>query len=88
MDMEPREFSGRERMLIDWMSVRNAMLRADGGEMKITYHKNDFAGGGIFGLTVEVELLFDELLPPGFTEDEKTAIDVAKKRIELENKDK
>lgn len=81
--MESKEFSGRERMLIDWMSVRNAILRADGGEMKVTYHKNDFAGGGIFGIAVEVELTFDELLPINFTDDEKAAIDVAKKRLEL-----
>lgn len=74
-------FSGRERMLIDWMSVRNAILRADNGEMKVTYHKNDFAGGGIFGVTVELDLSFNELLPPGFTEDEKAAIDAAKKRL-------
>ena len=82
--MADKEFTGRERMLIDWMSVRNAILRADGGEMKVTYHKNDFAGGGIYGLTVEIDLTFNELLPQDFTADEKAAIDAAKKRKESE----
>lgn len=86
--MTDREFTGRERMLIDWMSVRNAILRADGGEMKVTYHKNDFAGGGIYGLTVEIDLTFNELLPQNFTEDEKAAIDAAKKHKESEKNQK
>lgn len=79
--MADKEYTGKERMLLDWVSVRNAILRADSGEMKVTYHKNDFAGGGVFGVSVELDLKFDELLPPDFTEDEKAAIDdaIAKK---------
>ena len=85
--MVDKEFTGKERMLIDWMSVRNAILRADTGEMKVAYHKNDFAGGGIFGLTVELELGFNELVSPDFTQDEKAAIDAAKlKKIEEDKK--
>lgn len=80
-----KEFTGKERMLIDWMSVRNAILRADSGEMKITHHKNEFANG-IVGLVVELILEFDEPMPPGFTEDEKAAIDAAKaKKVESES---
>jgi hypothetical protein len=74
-----KEFTGKERMLIDWMSVRNAILRADTGEMKITHHKNEFVNG-IVGVVVELVLNFSEPVPPGFTEDEKSAIDAAKKQ--------
>jgi len=74
-----KEFTGKERMLIDWMSVRNAILRADTGEMKITHHKNEFANG-IVGIVVELMLNFNAPVPEGFTEDEKTAIDTAKKQ--------
>lgn len=83
--MADKEFTGKERMLIDWMSVRNAILRADSGEMKVTHHKNEFANG-IVGLVVELVLNFDNLMPPGFTKDEKAAIDAAKKQQEDEEK--
>ena len=79
--MSSKEFTGKERMLIDWMSVRNAILKADTGEMKVTHHKNEFANG-VVGLVVELVLNFNDLMPPGFTKDEKSAIDTAKKQIE------
>ena len=81
-----KEFTGKERMLIDWMSVRNAILRADTGEMKVTHHKNDVPGGGVVGITVELVLEFNEAMPPGFTKDEKAAIDTAKQQKEEEDK--
>ena len=77
--MGAKEFTGKERMLIDWMSVRNAILRADSGEMKVTHHKNEFANG-VVGLVVEVVLNYNEVVPDNFTKDEKTAIDAAKKK--------
>ena len=79
--MSDKEFTGKERMLLDWMSVRNAILRADAGEMKVTHHKNDFVNG-IVGIVVELKLDFNDPMPPGFTEDEKAAIDTAKKQKE------
>lgn len=80
-----KEFTGKERMLIDWMSVRNAILRADEGEMKITHHKNEFANG-IVGVVVELVLNFSVPLPPGFTDDEKAAIEAAKdQKIKLDS---
>ena len=79
--MGDNEFTGKERMLLDWMSVRNAILRADEGEMKVTHHKNEFANG-VVGLVVELVLNFNEPMKPGFTEDEKVAIDTAKKQID------
>lgn len=85
--MSSKEFTGKERMLIDWMSVRNAILRADEGEMKITHHKNEFANG-IVGVVVELVLNFNELVQPGFTKSEKEAIDIAKKQQEDQPKSK
>ena len=79
--MSGKEFTGKERMLIDWMSVRNAILIADEGEMKVTHHKNEFANG-VVGIVVELVLNFNDPMPPGFTEDEKAAIDAAKKQID------
>jgi hypothetical protein len=79
------EFTGKERMLIDWMSVRNAILRADTGEMKVTHHKNEFANG-VVGIVVELVLNFNDPMKPGFTEDEKAAIDMAKKQQEEQEK--
>jgi len=81
-----KEFTGKERMLNDWMSVRNAMLIADSGEMKVTHHKNEFANG-VVGIVVEVVLNFNEAMKPGFTDDEKTAIDMAKKQQEEQEKE-
>jgi len=83
--MSDKEFTGKERMLIDWMSVRNAILRADEGEMKVTYHKNDFVDG-IIGVVVELVLNFDDPMPAGFTADEKVAIADAKKKREKKRK--
>ena len=83
--MADKEFTGKERMLNDWMSVRNAILRADEGEMKVTYHKNDFVNG-IVGIVVELKLDFDNPMAPGFTENEKAAIDTAKKQKEKDQK--
>lgn len=83
--MSNKEFTGKERMLIDWMSVRNAILRADTGEMKVTHHKNEFANG-VVGIVVEVVLNFNDLMQPGFTDDEKIAINTAKKQKEEQEK--
>ncbi len=85
--MGNKEFTGKERMLIDWMSVRNAILRADTGEMKVTHHKNEFANG-VVGIVVELVLNFNDPMQPGFTDDEKIAIDVAKKQKEKQEKSK
>lgn len=83
--MANKEFTGKERMLIDWMSVRNAILRADTGEMKITHHKNEFANG-VVGVVVELVLNFNDPMPAGFTNDEKASIDAAKDQQEEQNK--
>jgi len=80
--MADKEFTGKQRMLIDWDMVRNAILWADTGEMKVTHHKNNVPGGGVVGISVEVNLGFDEALSENFTEDQKKAIDKAKKDLE------
>jgi len=82
-----KEFTGKERMLIDWMSVRNAILRADEGEMKVTHHKNEFANG-VVGIVVELMLNFNDPMHPDFTKSEQEAIDAAKKQQEDQEKSK
>lgn len=84
--MSSKEFTGKERMLLDWMSVRNAILRADTGEMKVTHHKNEFVNG-VVGLVVELVLNFNDPMTPGFTDDEKAAIDAAKEQKEKEEEE-
>jgi hypothetical protein len=73
------EFTSKQRMIIDWMSMKNAIVRAQSGEMKIALHRNEFAGGLIIGVSVEVLLGFDQPLPETFSDEEKDKIDKAKK---------
>lgn len=77
-----KEFNSKQRMLLDWEMVRNAILWADNGEMKVTHHSNNVPGGGVVGITVEVNLGFDDAKPANFTKDEQAAIDKAKKELE------
>lgn len=71
------EFTSKQRMLIDWMSMKNAIVRAQSGEMKIALHRNEFAGGLIIGASVDVLLGFGESLSETFTDEEKARIDKA-----------
>jgi hypothetical protein len=72
---------GKEKMLYDWMEVRNAILRADSGEMKITYRKRVHDADNIIGLVAEINLDFDNPVPPHFTEEEKSTIDAVKQEL-------
>jgi len=49
---------GKERMLLDWVSVRNAILRAQSGEMKVSYLKEPHSEDkkAVVGIFVEVFL--------------------------------
>ena len=84
--MANQEFDSKQRMLLDWEMVRNAILWADSGEMKVTHHKNNVPGGGVVGITVELNLGFDDAKPDNFTKDQKAAIDKAKKDLEEASK--
>ncbi|MHA2342989.1 MAG: hypothetical protein ACXADW_14030 [Candidatus Hodarchaeales archaeon] len=73
------EFTSKQRMLIDWMSMKNAIVRAESGEMKIALRKAKSLGaaGAIVGIVVELVLNFGGSLEEVFTEEEKSAIDEA-----------
>lgn len=81
---------GKEKILNDWLAVRNSILRASEGEMKVTYaresevdkKKKDLAGTDkdlIVGVFVDLVLRFPKPLPQEFTEEEKKAVDEALK---------
>lgn len=82
--MDPK----KEKILNDWLSVRNAILKSSVGEMKVTYireseideKKKDLAGtdkDGVVGVFVDLMLRFAEPLPPKFSDEEKKAVEEA-----------
>ena len=83
---EDIEIGGKEKMLLDWVEVRNAILRADSGEMKVAHQKEDANTTGIIGLTVELSLQFDKALDPDFSDEEKAFIEAAQKKATEETK--
>jgi len=70
-------FTSKQRMIIEWLQIKNSILKAQTCEMKFSSNKNEFAGGGIFEIIVELDLKFYEALPADFTEDEKAVINDA-----------
>jgi len=79
---------GKEKILNDWLAVRNSILRASEGEMKVTYaresevdkSKKDLANTPedlIVGVFVDLVLRFPKPLPQEFTEEEKKAVEEA-----------
>jgi len=74
---EKGEFTSKQRLLIDWMSMKNAILRAESGEMKVGINRNKF-GANVVGLSAELDLNFDGPIQPVFTDNEKASIDEAK----------
>lgn len=74
--MPTREYTGKERMFIDWMSVRHAILIATSGEMKVDYKKD---GDKTVGIIVNMDLDFGGPVPMEILADEKAVIDEAKR---------
>jgi len=72
------EFTSKQRMIIDWMSMKNAIIRAQSGEMKIALHKSKAVSDFMVGASVEVVLNFDRPLSETFTGKEKATIDESK----------
>lgn len=81
---------GKEEILKDWRLVLNAIIRADSGEIKVTYireseideSKKDLVGTDkdrVVGIFVDMMLKFPEPLPQEFTEEEKKAVKKAAK---------
>lgn len=77
---EPGTYSGKQRMLIDWMSAYNALLRAASGEIHVTVHKNDFVNM-VVGVTAELLIGFDDPVAPDFSDEEKALIDEAQNKV-------
>jgi len=74
---------GKIGMLEDWYAVRNSILRASSGEMKVTYLRPEGTEKeGIIGIAVDMELQFAKALPENFTEEEKKAVREAIKEID------
>jgi len=76
---------GKEEILKDWRIVLNAIIRADSGEIKVTYiresevdkSKKDLVGTDkdrVVGIFVDMMLKFPEPLAQEFTEEEKKAV--------------
>lgn len=77
----------KEKLLDEWLSVRNAILRAEEGRLKVTYHRETLGEGGeasnpldskkIKGVFIELALVFPEPLESEFTNEEKDAVEKA-----------
>jgi len=80
MTLDPQ----KERMLEDWASIRNAILRAVGGEMKVTHLRPEgepATSENVVGIAVDLELYFGRTMSPEFTDEEKAAIEKAKDAV-------
>jgi len=85
MALDPR----KESMLEDWAAVRNAILRAVGGEMKVTHLRpagEPATSENVIGVAVDLELYFGRLMPVDFTEEEKEAVRKAADTVLTEEK--
>ncbi len=72
------EITSKQKVIIEWLEVRNAMVRAENGEMKVTRHSNDnVPGGGVVAVSVEWMLDFGAPMPQLVTEEEKELIEEA-----------
>jgi hypothetical protein len=79
---------GKLRMLEDWYAVRNSILRASDGEMKVTYLRpEDPNEKGVIGIAVDMELKFAKVLPEDFSAKEKKAVEEAIKEIDKKLKE-
>jgi hypothetical protein len=79
---------GKLRMLEDWYAVRNSILRASDGEMKVTYLRpEDPNEKGVVGIAVDMELKFAKVLSEDFSAKEKKAVEEAMKEIDKKLKE-
>lgn len=79
---------GKLGILEDWYAVRNSILRANSGEMKVTYIRpEDPNETGIIGIAVDMELQFTKALPENFTDEEKKAVREAIEEIDKKLKE-
>ncbi len=76
---EDGSITSKQKAIIEWFETRNAIIRAESGELKIACDKNEFAGGLIVALVVEWSLQFNEPTESVVSEEEKVVIDDAHK---------
>jgi hypothetical protein len=74
---DKKEITSKQKMMINWFEIRNSIVRAETGEMKVSHHNNKVPGGGIVGVTVEWALDFDGPTSISPTDEEKDLIDKA-----------
>lgn len=77
----------KEKLLDEWLAVRNAILRASDGRLRVTYRRESLGEGGeasdlspsdkITGVFIELALAFPEPLHVDFTPEEKEAVEKA-----------
>ena len=79
---------GKIAMLEDWYIVRNSILRASDGEMKVTHLRSEDPNEkGIIGIAVDMELKFAKALPEDFSAEEKKAVKEAIKEVDKKLKE-
>jgi len=71
------EITPKQKIMINWFEIRNAIVRAETGEMKVTHHVNNVPGGGVVGVTVEWAMEFGKVTDAFITEEERSLIDTA-----------
>lgn len=76
---EDGSITSKQKSMIEWFETRNAIVRAESGELKISCDKNEFAGGLVVAIVVEWSLQFNESTDSFVNEEEKAAIDDAHK---------
>jgi len=63
LDLNAGEVTSKQRMLIDAIILRNSIVKADHGELKVNLYKNEAVGGLVVGLSADLRLQFDKPLP-------------------------
>ncbi len=76
---EDGSITSKQKSMIEWFETRNAIVRAESGELKISCDKNEFAGGLVVAIVVEWSLRFSESTDLFVNEEEKAVIDDAHK---------
>jgi len=75
---DKKEITSKQRMMINWFEIRNSIVRAETGELKVTHHNNKVPGGGIVGVTVEWALNFGGPTSIFSTKEEKALVNEAR----------
>jgi len=75
---EEGTITSKQKTMIEWFETRNSIVLAESGELKISYHKNDFAGGIVVGVVVEWALQFGGEVESMLSEEQRAVVDEAK----------